>query len=1056
MFAGNSYSQMTNLSLDLHNTTIKEVLGNIEDQSNFYFLYNSKLIDVKKKINVVIKNENIDEVLKTIFSDGSVNFLIRDRHIVLTPAVNANQQSKTHTITGNVTDSSGASLPGVTVIIKGTTIGVITDLDGKYNISKVPDDVTLVFSFVGMKKQEVPVENRALINVVMQDETIGLDEVVAIGYGTVKKSDLTGSISSIKTEDIMATPTNNALEALQGKVSGLDLTMTSGQAGNSSMNILVRGERSLTASNSPLILVDGISYGSTLDINPSDIESMEVLKDASSTAIYGSRGANGVILINTKKGKTNENKISFNSYYSVNTPSYKPDIMSGEQYIQLRREAYRTTGVWNSSDDDSKIFVPLEMEYIENKNFVDWVDLALQSGYTQNYELSVSGGSLKTKYKLSLGYIDERGLLNTNDQMKRYNGRLSIDHELSDKLKVGGSGFFSYKDRKSRYSPMNMSCKILPIAKPYNDDGTVNTYPAPGYDSQMNPLLDDVSGAVDDNYYTTRFIGSVYFKWDIIKNLTLQSNLGANIENTRHGYFYDQYTLIGAGTSSESGAEITQDRGLTWENTLNYLWKINKNNEIQALLGTSTITSHEEYYKSSGTNQVSSSTSFYDLGSNSDEIQIGSSLEESQIASFFGRLNYNMKGKYLLTATMRADGSSVLAEGNKWGYFPSVSGAWRIIQEPFMQSIPYISNLKTRLSWGKSGNSAVDPYSTEGGLGTSTYAFYDEDASGYYPSEISNKELKWETTSVYDIGLDLGYFKNKLSLTLDFYKSKTSDLLMNQKLPSNTGYSSVMANVGSTKGKGLDITLSTININTKKINWSTDFTFSYNTNEITALSNGVTSDAGNNWFVGKPVSVEYDYKKIGIWQSSEEAAAALEDEAPGDIKVKDVNNDGKITTDDRITYNRSPKYTAGLNNRFSYKNFDFSFFITGRFDYYIDYGYYGSFKYNAVGNGTNVNYWTPENPTNDFLRPDASRSSRQYSSTLSLIRGDYIKIKNISLSYTIPKPYSNKWRISNAKIYMTLKNFFTLSDIKHYDPEQKGSTTFPTYKQIIFGLNINL
>jgi TonB-linked SusC/RagA family outer membrane protein len=960
------------------------------------------------------------------------------------------------TVSGRVTDTQGEPLPGVNIVVKGTTTGTITDVDGNYELN-VPDpfNAVLVFKFIGFADSEIPVNGQSRIDVVMEEDVIGLDEVVAVGYGVMRKSDLTGAVSSIKAEEIANNPSNNALEALQGKISGLDMTRTSGQAG-SGLSFLLRGERSLQASNAPLILVDGIEYGSSMDINPTDIQSVEVLKDASSTAIYGSRGANGVILITTKRGRPGDTKISVNAYYSFNTLSGMPRFMSGPEYVQLKRDAYASAGEWNGPEDDANIFAPLELEYIQDERFVDWMDLIFHDGATQNYEVAMSGGNDKTVYQLSFGLMDEQGLLETNDAFRRYNGRLTLDHHVKDNLQAGASILYTFKDQDQRYAPFNMAGKILPIAKPYNDDGTVNPYPAPGYTSQMNPLLDDVDGAVTDNYETSRFFGTSFIRWDIVNGLTIETNLGVDHKTLRHGYFYAKQTLNGEDKSSMSGAEITTNRNLTWENTLNYQVNLGRYHDLNALAGTSTIDRRREYFTSSGRDQASPTTGFYDLSSNAGEIQIDSELVEEQMASFFGRLNYKYADRYLLTASVRADGSSVLAEGNKWGYFPSVAAAWRISEEGFMSGASALSNLKLRLSWGESGQSAIEPYSTLGGLGPSTYAFYDAPAYGYYPRDISNPDLKWETTEVMDIGLDFGFRGNRLSATIDYYQSKTRDLLMSRLLPNTTGFSSVMENVGKTEGEGVDFSLSSVNVNTSAVSWNTDFTFTWNRNEIVQLSGGVDRDVANNWFVGEPISVNYDYDQTGIWQLDEADEAAVHGQQPGDIKVADVDGDGEITPDDRVVFNRSPKYTFGLTNRVSYKNVDLSVFIYGRFGHYFDYEYYRLFKSDALENGAAVDYWTEDNPSDKFpgANKDLSYKNRAYYSSLGHVKGDFWKIRDISLAYNFPDKVLSLLNLSKLRFYVTLKNHFTFSDLDDYDPERGGSLNYPLTKQTVFGVNL--
>lgn len=963
--------------------------------------------------------------------------------------------SQTKMIMGTVTDMNGEPIIGATVKIKNTQSGTVTDMDGRFSLQVTPNDV-LEITYIGYKGQEIRVGANTSLAVQLSEDIKMIDELVVVGYGVQKKSDLTGSISTVKPKDITSVVTTNALESLQGRVSGVDLTKSSGQAG-AGLSFTVRGERSITASNAPLILVDGIPYGGNIDINSSDIESIEILKDASSTAIYGSKGANGVIIITTKRGQEGKTRISFNAYGGLNTVSTYPDYMNGYEYAALKREANRTTGKWNSTEDDPKIFSPLELEYLNNGQMEDFPRLLINDGYVQNYELSMSGGNSKTSYFLSFGFMNEKGIFKVNDQYDRYNGRLTLDHNIFDNFRIGTNVLFTYKDQDKRRDPLNMANKIIPIAKAYNDDGTVNQYPAPGYPSQMNPLLDDVPGATKDNVLAKRFFATSYADWDIIKNLKFRSNIGIDFANDREGFFYDKMTLDGAGVASSSGANISSNSNITWENTLNYTKRFSQMHDLQAMMGTSLISNTYEYYTSSGRNQPSSYTLYHYLESNTQEIRIGSDYLKTNTFSYFGRINYKFNERYLLTASLRRDGSSVLASGHKWATYPSIAAGWRINEESFLSNATNISNLKLRLSWGKSGNSAIDPYSTLGGLGSSQYSFNNKLALGYYPKLVSNPDLGWETTDVYDVGLDLGLFGNRIALTADVYKSFTSDLLLSRVLPMSSGYNSIMQNIGKTENMGLDVTLNTLNIRNQNFQWSTDVNFSTSKEKITQLSSGVTEDVENKWFVGSPIKVLYDYKKIGIWQLDEAEEAAKYGTKPGEIKVEDISKNGKIDIEDRVKFKQRPDFTLGMNNSFVIRNIDFSIFAYARVGQYINYTYNTSYKAQGLENGSNVNYWTPENPSNDFPRPDASvvQTSRLYFSTLGIVKGSFVKIKNINIGYNLPKDLIDKWHINNLRLYVTGQNLFTFSKLKDYDPERGGGESFPMTRQLVFGLNLD-
>ncbi len=957
-------------------------------------------------------------------------------------------------VKGKVTDDQGLGLPGVTVILKGTSTGTATDMDGVYSLTLPSGNGTLVFSYVGYLTQEVPVNNRASIQVKLASNSRVLDEVVVVGYGTQKRSDVTGAITTVKTEELTAIPTTNALRALQGKVSGLDVTQNNGQPG-SNVGIVLRGNRSLNADNQPLVLVDGIQYGSFVDINPSDIASVEILKDVASTAIYGTRGANGVIIITTKKGSaTGKTSLSFNSYVSTYEKGKYPRMMNGEEYYNLKREAYRTT---NNGDyrRDEDIFQVTELEYYKNKQFENWQDYIFHTGMLQNYELNLSGGNEKTIFSVSGGYQKDKGLL-LDDVFSRINGKVSVDHKLNDMFRVGVSAIYTYKNQDKRDNPLNMANKILPIAKAFDETGKLILFPAPGYSSQFNPLADEQPGVFVNNIVDKRLFSSAYLDVKFSEALLFRSSIGLDIRDFRNGYFRGHNTVANVGRKSISGVNLNNSLNYTWENTLNYN-KTFGEHSVQGLLGTSALGFNTEEFRSSGDNQASPVTTFYDLNSNTATKVIGSGLKESQIASFFGRVNYKFKDRYIFQASLRTDGSSVLAPGNQWSYFPAASAAWRIIEEPFMANLSAVNDLKLRVSWGKSGNSAIDPYATLGGLSMSGYAFGSSAAFGYYPSSIRNPILTWETTSTWNAGIDFGILGNRIAGSVEVYQSRTTDVLLPSLLPPSTGFASRMENIGQTENKGVEFTLTTHNIEGTNFRWTTNWTYSLNREKIVALNSGVTRNEVNSWFVDSPTRVFYDYKKIGIWQlGEEEQATAFGGFKPGDIKVADLNGNGIFDTDDRTTFSRVPKYTFGVNNTFEYKSFDLSVFVYGRIGQFIDYEYNTAYKPNALENSSLVNYWTPENPSNDFPRPNSSYSTNNYllQSTVGYVDGSFVKIRDISLGYNLPTSLLGASKIANIRLYSTLQNYFVFSKLKDYDPERGGDLSFPLNKQIIFGVNV--
>lgn len=1046
------------VTLRMNKVKLSEVFKKLSNLSGCEFFYDESVVRKYNTIDINLDNVSFDQALEQIKKQTNLQLNRVNNTIVVSlprkeSEVSARTQLSKRKVTGVVTDVNNEPLIGVSIAIQGNSGGTITDFDGRFTLDEVDPNATLVFSYIGYITQKVTVGNQQVLNVQLKEDNQTLEEVVVIGYGVQKKRDMTGSVASIKSKDITAIPTTNALEALQGKVAGLDLTTSSGQAG-SIPNFTIRGERSLTASNAPLILVDGIDYGTSLDINPTDIESIEVLKDASSTAIYGTRGANGIIMITTKKGKEGKSKVSFNAFVSSTMITDYPEIMNANEYVRYKREAYRdrTTGKYA---DDAAVFAPEELAYMENGYDTNYRDLLMHNGFNQNYEISVSGGNTKTKHNISLGYRSEEGLFK-DDDYQRFNARVALDHQLFDNVQIGTNIIYAYVDKNNRYSPLNMANKIVPISKPYDDEGNLVMYPSPGYNTQMNPLIDDQEGMRVDNTIQERFFGSLYLNWNITKDILFRTTLGLNSVNERRGFFCDKNSLQGSAKDSQSYKEHTMTRNLTWENVLTYSKDFSDIHSFQAMVGTSTIMNSKEYTYAGGKGQVYSDNWFHNLYSNEKEITIKSSLVDQNLASFFGRVNYKLMDRYMLTASLRADGSSVFAPGKKWGYFPSVALAWRINEESFLKNVEAISNLKLRLSWGESGQCAINPYQTSGLLGTSTYSFNNEVAYGFYPKTMSNKELTWETTTQYNLGLDFGFFNNRISGSIDAYKSQTRNILMDRMIPSINGYASVMENIGKTESTGVDFSLSTVNVRHKNFSWFSDFSLSHNREKIKELASGQLKDEANAWFVGKPFKVFYDYKKIGIWQSGEEAAAALNGQEPGDIKVQDTDGNGSITTDDRIIYSQRPDVTFGFNNTFNYKGFDLSVFLYARLGQWISYDYNTTYRINALENGGNVDYWTPENPTNAFPRPNKNKSYTQvtYYSTLKYEDGSFFKIRDITLGYSFQPDLLKHLKLSKLRVYATAKNFFTFSKIDNYDPEQGGSISFPMTKQLVFGLNV--
>lgn len=988
-----------------------------------------------------------------------LNFNVRYLCFVFVMLVVQCAFAQDRTITGTVTDNKQEPLIGVNVVVKGnTSVGAITDLDGKYSLSVPEGKTTLIFSYIGYVTQEVSVGLRNTVDVVLVDDAQALDEVVVVGYGVVKKRDLVGSIASVKSQDITAVPTSNVLESMQGKIAGLDMTRSSGQPG-SSFNFTIRGNRSLTASNAPLILVDGIAYGTDIDINPNDVESIEVLKDASTTAIYGSRGANGVILVTTKKGKEGKTKVDFNAYWGPSFSTNLPKVNNTEQYVAMRREAMRAVGQWTSPADDGVIWDAVALERIKNNVNTDWYDLIMDDATTQNYQVSINGGTDATKVSLSLDYFNETGIL-IGDDFDRFNGRINVSQRIMKGMEAGASALFTTSTRSAAPSNVFHAAQTKePYGVPFNEDGSLNKYPFTGSGAtDINMLFNQDKNNYVDETKSNRFFGTLFLNWEIIKGLQFRTNFGYDSQNSRNGHFEGvNSTFVGSnkGLAKVSKNE-THSTAWTWENTLTYTKDFDIHS-LTAMVGHSMSKSSFEDTYAEGKGLSFEQSLFHNLDGTSQDYALSSTLTESSMLSYFARLNYKLLDKYLLTATLRADGSSVLAKGNRWGYFPSVAVAWRMKDEHFLSSVDEISDLKLRLSYGLSGNSAVSPYQTTGGLSKTIYEFGTIPAYGYRPYNMANLELQWEKTRVLNFGVDFGLFNNRIYATIDAYKTWTSDLLLPMILPGHTGFTEVISNVGKTETRGIDLSINTVNFDTKDFKWTSDLTFSANKEEITALNTN-QNDVGSGWFIGSPTKVFYDYEKVGIWQTSEATEAAKYGQEPGDIKVSDQNKDGAIdaNNDRKVLGQQTPKWTAGLNNRFEYKGWELSFFLYARVGHLIQNEAAANFNPSGWNNSIACDYWTPENPTNAYPRPNFNKNeSMLYKSTLAYCKGNFLKIKDITFGYSFPKQMISKLNMSKLRIYTTLKNFFTFSAVDDYDPERGGSNSYPMTKQVVFGINVS-
>ena len=954
------------------------------------------------------------------------------------------------TVAGTVTAEDEVTLPGVTVFVKGTSTGTITDANGKYTLTIPEEGEILVFSFIGMKTQEVIIDNNTSVNVTMQADIIGLEEVIAIGYGTERKGSITGAISSVTSDDIQELPVIDAGSALQGRATGV-MVLSSGSNPGDGVTIRVRGRRSLTATNDPLYVIDGIPYeGNINDINPRDIKSMEILKDASATAIYGSRGANGVILITTIRGGNMPTTVSYNGYYGVTSAMGKPDMMNSEEFMTLKEVAGYTI---NDTERDA----------LARGISTDWIDLIVDNGYKQSHQIGVRGGNTKTAFAVSANLYKEQGVIDIQD-FTRKTLRINLDHSVTDKIRVGTSTQLSDQLQNVGTNVYGSAINATPLAEPYDSEG--NLIYQPGADPlRWNPLADLVDDAIVDERTRLRVFSNLYAEVDISNDLNYRMNYGIDYQKYRRGLFQGSLSSDRQYNSARALKEHQSTYITTFENIFTYSKAFNENHSLKATGVYSIQESSYEMTLLDVEDLPYEHQLFHNLSTGETVLEYDSDLSEWGIMSFMGRINYDLMGKYLFTLTGRYDGSSRLSEGKKWGFFPSAAFLWKITNEGFMQDQSLFSDLRFRVSYGVTGNTGINPYQTRGGLTRTTYSYGGSSGYGYRPGTIANPDLKWESSATANIGIDFG-FGRSVAGSFEVYQTNTTDLLLERKLPVTSGFDNVMENIGETRNRGWELSLNARLIDSKDFTWSTDLNLFGNKEKIIDLYGTGQDDVGNEWFIGEPLTVWYDYDKLGIWQLDEATEAASYQNVPGEIKVRDVPGengeiDGKINENDKVILGTNmPKITVGLGSRLSYKNFEFSFLLVGIFGQTI----YNEYQVNLNTlqgryNNLNVDYWTEDNPTNKNPKPDGSREYPLKRETLGYQDGDFVKINNIQLGYNLPKGVLSKFGIKSMKVYVNADTPFIFSglddnlDPETYDGTVSGNT--PSTRMYSLGVNID-
>lgn len=1115
------YSQK--LSITQHNVPLDKVFKEIRKQTGYLFFYDVDWLQKAQPVSIDMKNASIQEVLDHCLANQPLTYNIVDKTIVLS-LKEENKKATTVAapvfadIQGRVTSArSKEPVEGVSVVIKGTQRGTRTNANGEFTLQHVEPGVVLVFSYVGFETREVKVTNaEKAINVTLDIDTKGLENIVVVGYGTVKRKDLTGAVSSVNMEDINKAPVRSFDEALAGRMPGVQVASAEGQPG-SSIHIVIRGNNSITQDNSPLYVIDGFPVESPDNsiLNLNDIESIDVLKDASATAIYGARGANGVIIITTKKGKEGSPVIRYSGYYGLQQNIKTIPAMSPYEFVKLQQEM-------NVSDlDQTYLANGITAEDYKNVPGIDWQDKLYRDAGMQDHTLSVSGSikKTKTKYAVTGNLFNQDGII-INSAFKRYQGKLSLDQSIGKKLKVGGYVMYTNTRRlgtiPSSLSGSSMNNLLYSVwgyrpvgpinpSKPINEDfeNELGDDLVDGTkDYRLNPIL------IAENEYRLRNIKNTiangYAEYAMAKNLKLRVTGGLNSIEQQYDVFNNTKTRSGNPTNIYGvNGSISYYKTTNWlnENTLSYDKKINKDHRINVVAAL-TLQGNKYEFHGVAYNHIPDESLGLKGMDQGEPQRVVPDQSEWSLASGLSRVNYTFKDRYLFTASFRADGSSKFRKDNRWSYFPSGAFAWRLSNEPFMKQTPFISEAKVRVSWGITGNNRISEYATFARLDTTSitsyYSYNNVLQQGAILSALASEDLKWENTAQTDVGIDLGLFNQRINVTVDYYKKLTTNLLLNAGLPPTTGYSTAYKNIGKTSNEGIEIGLATTNINTRDFSWSTSFNISFNKSKVLALTQNqesiVSAMSWDSWYasvplyiakIGQPLGQMYGFICDGVYQYEDfdklaNGAYLLKDNVPtngntrssiqpGDVKYRDLNGDLAVTDNDRTVIGRGlPRHFGGFTNNFRYKNFDLNIFFQWS---------YGNDIVNAnrlnfeTGNKNYLNQyasfanrWTPDN-TNSTM-PRAGGQYGYVYSTRVVEDGSYIRLKTIALGYNLPVKVISRIKLKNCRLYMSAQNLVTWTNYTGSDPEVSigysaltpgfDYSAYPRARTITFGLNLTL
>ncbi len=1055
-FAVDSYSQVTKLSLEASNSTVREVLTQIENETEFYFLYNSKIVDVDRKIDVSLQSKKIEEVLDVIFDKTSVEYTIVDRQIVLSNSELHSDGEQKRQIKGKVSDENGEPLPGVTIVFQGTTQGTISDIDGNYSMVMPDNAEVLVFSFIGMMTQEVNIDGKEEVNVTLLQDYIGIEEVVAIGYGTTKKEDLVSSVAQVKAEIIENQPTVRVDQALQGRAAGVEVTSTSGTPGSNAV-VRIRGTSSINGNNNPLYVIDGFIAGTDFNLNNlnvNDIESIEVLKDATALAIYGTRGASGVILITSKNGKNlakGKTQVSVNQYLSYQQTANRIELADSKLYAEYRNEeAQFVPGPDGYGYTDSSL--PLIFDDPASAPYTDWIDLVSQNGLINNTDVSITGNADKANYYTSFNHFDQEGVVRASG-IERFALRTNLDFNLSEKFTTGVRlNISKFKKENNKVAYSQIVTAVLPIREVYNEDGSfTSTNPVSG-SLQRNPEA-DIQMRVNHDL-VTNIISNAYLEFKPVKDLVFRSSVGVEL-NYYKGNVYNPGALperLAQGVGGYANIDTNQKQSVLNENTVTYNLDLGEHN-IKILGGFTMQKISNESVSTAAEGFSNDVLEFNNLGFGSDPLlnQVGSGYNQRTFVSMLSRINYGYKGKYLLTLVGRRDGSSVFENGNKYAFFPSVGVAWNVYKEQFMEDFGSISMMKLRGSYGIVGEQGVNPYNSMAKFNNSATYFNETLVPAVLIGGLPSKDLTWETTKQWDLGVEMGFLNNRFGFEVDLYKKTTEDLLLARDLPGTAG-GSQLQNVGSIENKGLEFSVHSVNISKPNFSWETTFTLSANRNKVLDLGGddyinlsqpSNQGGAGLRLISGEPAPVFVGVTYLGTYKTEQEIIddGRVGVSFLGGPRYVDLDGNSVINDEDKLPIGSpQPDFYGGLRNSINYKG------IT--FDCFFQYSY-GNEMYNLLthvgwfGRGDQVlvpdvaNRWIEGvNETSDVPRAGTSTSLFNPNSTALIEDASFIRLKSVSLGYNLPvKKLGIDNLFSRFNVYVAGNNLLLITNWTLGDPE---------------------